>query len=143
VLQFIHLIPTKNPQVPVSDTKNPCLACKLHLTLDDGTRDISTTPSGDPETSWSLLGPGMEVGLTPNCMKCIHIFPLLIVGSIFFFFLPSKLDVQCMTIAKKEQKKKLFQNPFKLIFNKYNIQCKVCERHLNSYFYKKSKFYKV
>jgi hypothetical protein len=30
-------------------------------------------------TSWSLLGPGVEVGLTPNCMKDIHIFPLLIV----------------------------------------------------------------
>ncbi len=29
------------------------------------------------------------------------------------------------------------------MFNKYNKQCKVGERHLNSYFYKKSKFYKV
>jgi hypothetical protein len=48
-----------------------------------------------------------------------------------------------MVIVKKEQKKKLFQNPFKLIFNKYNKQCKVGEGHLNSYFYKKSKFYKV
>jgi hypothetical protein len=37
----------------------------------------------------------------------------------------------------------LFQNPFKLMFNKYNKQCKVGERHLNSCFYKKSKFYKV
>jgi hypothetical protein len=40
-------------------------------------------------------------------------------------------------------KKKLFQNLFKLMFNKYNKQCKVGEGHLNSYFYKKSKFYKV
>ncbi len=29
------------------------------------------------------------------------------------------------------------------MFNKYNKQCKVGERHLNSYFYKKSNFYKV
>jgi hypothetical protein len=44
-------IPTKNPQeVLVSDTKKiPCLACKLHSTRDNGTRDISSTPSGDPE----------------------------------------------------------------------------------------------
>jgi hypothetical protein len=48
-----------------------------------------------------------------------------------------------MVIAKKEQKKFLFQNPFKLMFNKYNKQCKVNEGHVNSYFYKKSKFYKV
>ncbi len=85
----------------------------------------------------------MEVSLTPNCMKGIHIFPLLIVGPFLFIFLPSKLDVQCIVIAKKEPKKKLFQNSFKLMFNKYNKQCKVGERHLNSYFYKKSKFYKV
>ncbi len=85
----------------------------------------------------------MEVGLTPNLMKGIHIFSLLIVRSFFFFFLPSKLDVQCMVIIKKEQNKILFQNLFKLMFNKYNKQCKVGEGHLNSYFYKKSKFYKV
>jgi hypothetical protein len=48
-----------------------------------------------------------------------------------------------MVIAKKEQNKFLFQNPFKLMFNKYNKQCKVGERHFNSYFYKNSKFYKV
>jgi len=36
-----------------------------------------------------------------------------------------------------------FQNPFKLMLNKYNRQCKVGEGHLSSYFYKKSKFYKV
>jgi hypothetical protein len=76
-------------------------------------------------------------------MKGIHIFPLLIVGSFFNFFLPSKLDVQCMVIAKKEQNKILFQNSFNLMFNKYNKQRKVGEGHLNSYFYKKSKFYKV
>jgi hypothetical protein len=56
------------------------------------------------ETSWSLLGPKVEVGLTPNFIKGIHIFPLSIVGSIFLFFLPSKLDVQCMVIVKKEKK---------------------------------------
>jgi len=76
-------------------------------------------------------------------MKGIHIFPLSTVGSFFIFFLPSKLDVHCMIIAKKEQNKILFQNLFKLMFNKYNKQCKVGEGHLNSYFYKKSKFYKV
>ncbi len=48
-----------------------------------------------------------------------------------------------MVIVKKEQNKILFQNPFKLIFNKYNKQCKLGERHLILYFYKKSKFYKV
>ncbi len=85
----------------------------------------------------------MEVSLTPNFMKGICIFPLSIVGSFFFFFLPSKLDVQCMVIAKKEQNKILFQNSFKLMFNKYNKQCKVGEGHLNSYCYKKSKLYKV
>jgi hypothetical protein len=87
-------------------------------------------------TNWSLLGLGMEIGLMPNFMKNIHIFPPSIVGSFFFFFLPSKLDVQCMVMAKKEQNKILFQNLFKLMFNKYNKQCKVGERHLNSYFYK-------
>ncbi len=94
-------------------------------------------------TSWSLLGPGVEVGLTPNCMKGIHIFSLLIVGSFYFIFLQNKLDVQCMVIAKKEQNKILFQNSFESMFNKYNKQCKVGEGNLNSYFYKKSKFYKV
>jgi hypothetical protein len=89
------------------------------------------------------MGPGMQVGLMPNCMKGIHIFPLLIVGSFLFYFLPSKLDVQCMVIAKKEKNKNLFQNSFKLMFNKYNKQCKVGEGHVNSYFYEKSKFYKV
>ncbi len=48
-----------------------------------------------------------------------------------------------MVMVKKEQNKIFFQNLFKLMFNKYNIQCKVGEGHLNSYFYKKSKFYKV
>jgi hypothetical protein len=91
-------------------------------------------------SSWSLLGPGVEVGLTPNFMKGIHIFSLFIVGSFFHFFLSSKFDVQCMVIAKKEQNTILFQNFFKLMFNKYNEQCKVGEGHLNSYFYKKSKF---
>ncbi len=46
-------------------------------------------------TSWSLLGPGVVVGLTPNFMKGIHIFLLSIVGSFYFIFLSSKFDVQC------------------------------------------------
>ncbi len=48
-----------------------------------------------------------------------------------------------MVIAKKEQNKIFFQNSFKLMFNKYNKQFKMNEGHLNSYFYKKSKIYKV
>ncbi len=80
-----------------------------------------------------FMGLGVEIGLTPNFMKGIYIFPLSIVGSFFFFFLPSKLDVQCMVIAKKEQNKISFQNSFKLMFNKYNKQCKVGEWHLNSF----------
>ncbi len=36
-------------------------------------------------TSWSLQGPRMEVGLTPNIMKGISIFPLLTIGFILFF----------------------------------------------------------
>jgi hypothetical protein len=40
-------------------------------------------------------------------------------------------------------KQSFVHNPFKLMFNKYNKQCKVGEGHLISYFYKKSKFYKV
>jgi hypothetical protein len=61
------------------------------------------------ETSWSLLGPRVEVGLMPNFIKGIHIFPLSIVGSFFFFFLPSNLDVQCMVIVKWEQNKFFFK----------------------------------
>jgi hypothetical protein len=38
------------------------------------------------KTSRSLLGPRVEVGLTPNFMKGINIFPLSIVGFIFFLF---------------------------------------------------------
>jgi hypothetical protein len=37
-------------------------------------------------TTWSLLGPGMEVGLTFNCMKGIHIFSPFNCWVIFFFF---------------------------------------------------------
>jgi hypothetical protein len=71
-------------------------------------------------------------------MKGIHLFPFSIVESFFkLFFLPNELDVQCMVIIKKEQIKMFFQNLFKLMFNKYNKQCKVSEGHLNSYFYKK------
>jgi hypothetical protein len=90
-------------------------------------------------TSWSLLGPRVEVGLTFNFMKGIHIFPFQLWGHFFSFFLPSKLDVLCMIIVKKEHNKILFQNPFKLMFNKYNTQCKVGEGHLNSIFYKEIK----
>jgi hypothetical protein len=36
-------------------------------------------------TSWSLLRPGAEVGLTPNFTKGVHIFLLSIVESILFF----------------------------------------------------------
>jgi hypothetical protein len=36
-----------------------------------------------------------------------------------------------MVIIKKEQNKILFQKPFKLMFNKYNKQCKVGEEHFN------------
>jgi len=32
----------------------------------------------------------------------------------------------------------LFQNPFKLMFDRYNKQCKVSEGHLNSYFFIKT-----
>jgi len=74
------------------------------------------------ETSWSLLGPRVEVGLTPNFMKGIDIFPLSIVGSFLKKFLLSKLDAQCMVIVKKEKNKILFQNFSKLMFNKYNKQ---------------------
>jgi hypothetical protein len=42
-----------------------------------------------------------------------------------------------MVIAKKEQNKILFQNPFKLMFNKYIKQCKVGEGHLNHIFIQK------
>ncbi len=51
-------------------------------------------------TSWSLLGPRVEVGLMPNFIKGIHIFPLSIVGS-FFFFLSNKFDVQCQEGTKQ------------------------------------------
>jgi len=37
----------------------------------------------------------------------------------------------------------LFENPFKLMFNKYSKLCKVGEGHPNSYFYKKPKSYEV
>ncbi len=64
---------------------------------------IMVGPKHIKETSWSLLGLGVEVGLTPNFMKSIHIFALSIVGSFFLFFLPSELDVQYMVIANNEQ----------------------------------------
>jgi hypothetical protein len=76
-------------------------------------------------------------------MKDIHIFPLSIVGSFFVFFLARKLDVQMHGHSQEGTSKILFQNPFKLMFSKYCKQCKVGEGHLNSYFYKKPKFYKV
>jgi hypothetical protein len=36
----------------------------------------------ESSTSWSLLGPGVEVGVKPNFMKGIHICPLSIVGHV-------------------------------------------------------------
>jgi len=45
--------------------------------------------------------------------------------------------------SQEGTKQNFVSNFFKLMFNKYNKQCKVGEGHLNSYFYKKSKFYKV
>jgi hypothetical protein len=48
-----------------------------------------------------------------------------------------------MVIVKKEQNKILFQNPFKLMFNKYNKQCKVGEcRNLSLGFVTKVRAYK-
>jgi len=44
------------------------------------------------KTSWSFLGLGVEVGLMPNFMKGIHIFPLSIVGS---FFVSYQLNWMC------------------------------------------------
>jgi hypothetical protein len=52
----------------------------------------------------------------PNIMKGITIFPLLTIGS-FYFILTSKLDVQCMVVAKKKQTH-FVQNLLKLMFNK-------------------------
>jgi len=63
-------------------------------------------------TSWSLLEPRVELSLTPNFMKGIHIFPLSIFGSFKKKILPSKSNVQCMVIVKREQNKILFENPF-------------------------------
>jgi hypothetical protein len=60
-------------------------------------------------TSWFLLGPGVEVGLVLNTMNGINMFLFQLLGSFFFFFLTSKLDVQCMVIAKKEQTQFCFQ----------------------------------
>jgi hypothetical protein len=41
----------------------------------------------------------------------------------------------------QEGTKQIFvSNPFKLMFNKYNKQCKVGEGHLNSYFIKNQNF---
>jgi len=74
----------------------------------------------------------VEVGLTPNFMKGIHIFPLSIVGSFFNFFF-YQVNWMC----------NVWSYPFKLMFNKYNKQCKVGEGHFNSYFYKKIIIYKV
>jgi hypothetical protein len=42
--------------------------------------------------------------------------------------------------SQEETKQNFVSNFFKLMFNKYNKQCKVGEGHLNSYFYK-NKFF--
>jgi hypothetical protein len=60
------------------------------------------------------MGPRVEVGLMPNFMKGIHIFPLSIVGSFIFFFLPSKLDVQCNGHNQEGTKQFVF---FKTLLN--------------------------
>jgi hypothetical protein len=41
----------------------------------------------EPSTiiSWSFLGPGAEVGLMPNFMKGIHVFPFQLLGHFFLF----------------------------------------------------------
>ncbi len=65
------------------------------------------------KTSWFLLGPRVEVGLAPNIMKSISIFPFLIIGFVFFFLLTSKLDVQCMVIAQRN-KHNFVSKPFKI-----------------------------
>jgi len=45
-----------------------------------------------------------------------------------------------MVKVKKEQNKILFQNPFKLMFNKYNKQCKAGEGHSIYVFIKNQNF---
>jgi hypothetical protein len=96
-------------------------------------------------TSWSLLGLGVEAGLAPNIMRVLVFFPFQLFGSFLFLFLTSKLDVQCMVKAKKEQT----QFCFKTLINRCSINILnnalhlMGEQHFNSYFYKKSKSYKA
>jgi hypothetical protein len=40
-------------------------------------------PLEEFETSWSLLGPGVEVGLAPNIMKGINIFTADVIKDFF------------------------------------------------------------
>jgi hypothetical protein len=61
----------------------------------------------------------------PNCMKGIHIFPLLIVGSFYFIFSYQVNGCPMHGHSQEGTNKILFQNPFKLMFNKYSKQCKV------------------
>jgi hypothetical protein len=55
------------------------------------------------------MGPGVEVCLALNIMNGISMFPFQLLGSFKKKFLTSKLDVQCMVIAKKEQTQFCFQ----------------------------------
>ncbi len=64
-------------------------------------------------TSWSLLGPRVEVGLTPNFMKGIRIFPLSIVGSFFILF----YQVNWMCNAWSQPRKNKTKFCFKTLLN--------------------------
>jgi len=52
-------------------------------------------------TSWSLLGPGVEVGLVPNIMKCINIFIANVIKDS-----PYNYDKIIQVLWKKGNKKK-------------------------------------
>jgi hypothetical protein len=52
-------------------------------------------------TSWSLLGPRVEVGLVPNIMKCIHIFTADVIKDFSYNY-----DKIIQALLKKGNKKK-------------------------------------
>ncbi len=88
------------------------------------------------------FGPGVEVGLTPNFMKDIHIFPLSIVGSFFFFFLPSKLMCNAWSQSRRNKTKFCFKTllnlcsiwtPIKLVHEKETHSSKCCESFLQGF----------
>jgi hypothetical protein len=80
----------------------------------------------------------------PILWRVLIFFPFQLLGSFSFFFLTSKLDVQCMVMVKKEQTQfcfKTFLNWRSInILNNVHL---VGEGHFKSYFYKKLKSYKV